>query len=296
MKTLYLECNMGASGDMLMGALYELLPDGNAFLEQLNALGLPGVRVAREESVKCGIHGTHMAITIGGQEELSLDAHEHAHEVHHPAEQAAQGQEKHIHAHEHEHEHEHSHEHAHEHKHHEHEHGHSHEHTHSSVADIAHQIGHLPVSQRVKQDALAVYGLIAQAEAHAHGVPVEQIHFHEVGTVDALADIVGVCLAMEMLSPDKIVASPINLGSGQVHCAHGILPVPAPATAHILMGLPVYGSAIRGELCTPTGAALLRYFATEFGPMPGMRMMAVGYGMGNKDFPAANCVRAVWGE
>ena len=123
-----------------------------------------------------------------------------------------------------------------------------------------------------------------------------EIHFHEVGTMDAIADITMVCLLMDRLSPERVVASPIHTGSGQIRCAHGILPVPAPATAYILKGVPIYGGSIKGELCTPTGAALLKYFATEFGTMPVMKTESIGYGMGKKDFEAANCLRAFWGE
>jgi len=143
---------------------------------------------------------------------------------------------------------------------------------------------------------MAVYTLIAEAESHAHGVPVTEIHFHEVGTMDAITDITAVCLLMDRIAPDEVVVSPIHVGSGQVWCAHGILPVPAPATAYILRDVPVYGGRIQGELCTPTGAALLKHFATRFGDMPIMRTKAIGYGMGKKDFEAANCVRAMLGD
>lgn len=114
--------------------------------------------------------------------------------------------------------------------------------------------------------------------------------------MDAVADVVGVCLAIHMLHPDCITASPVHLGSGQIRCAHGIVPVPAPATAHLLEGVPCYTGEIRGELCTPTGAALLTQFAEAFGPMPVMSLKKTGYGVGKKEFPAANCVRAFWGE
>ncbi len=137
--------------------------------------------------------------------------------------------------------------------------------------------------------------MIAEAESSVHGRPVDQIHFHEVGSMDAVADIVGVCMLMEELGAERVLASPVHVGSGQVRCAHGVLPVPAPATAHILKGVPVYGGGIRGELCTPTGAALLKHFVAAFGAMPVMTVSAVGYGMGRKDFEAANCVRASLG-
>ncbi len=143
---------------------------------------------------------------------------------------------------------------------------------------------------------MAVYRLIAEAESHVHGVPVTEIHFHEVGTMDAVADITTVCFLMDRISPDRVAASPIHVGSGEVKCAHGILPVPAPATAYLLRGLPIYGGSIRGELCTPTGAALLKYFVSRYGEMPVMKVDAIGYGMGKKDFDRANCVRAMLGE
>ena len=271
MRILYLDCSMGAAGDMLMAALYELLPDRAAFLQKMNALGLPEISISAEPSVKCGITGTHMKVLIGGEEELDA-----------------------LHAHMHEHEHAHSHEHAHDH-----EHGHDHDHTHhhhTGLAEIEHLLSHLDLPQTVRDDALAVYHLIADAESKVHGHPIDQIHFHEVGTLDALADVVGVCLLMHMIGPDKVYASSVHVGCGQVRCAHGILPVPAPATALLLEGIPIYGGAIQGELCTPTGAALLRHFVSEFGSMPAMRPEKSGYGMGTKDFPAANCVRAMLGE
>lgn len=164
------------------------------------------------------------------------------------------------------------------------------------MAGITHIIEHLNLPDEVKKDVVAVYHLIAEAESHVHDKTVEEIHFHEVGTADAIADIAGVCLLMHMIAPQKVIASPIHVGSGNVHCAHGILPVPAPATAFILQGLPIYSGVIKGELCTPTGAALLKHFVTEFKEMPVMRTAAIGYGMGKKDFERANCMRVLLGE
>lgn len=148
----------------------------------------------------------------------------------------------------------------------------------------------------MRADALAVYESIAEAESHAHNCPVEEIHFHEVGNMDAVADIVGVCLLMEMIGPDEVLASPVHVGSGFVRCAHGVLPVPAPATAYLLQGIPSWSGEIEGELCTPTSAALLKHFVSKFVPMPVMATEKVGYGVGQKVFPAANCVRAFLGE
>lgn len=155
---------------------------------------------------------------------------------------------------------------------------------------------HMDLPEKVAQDVMHVYELIAEAESHAHGAPVTDIHFHEVGTMDAIADITAVCMLMNEIAPDQVVVSPVHVGSGHVRCAHGVLPVPAPATAFILQGVPTYGGSVAGELCTPTGAALLKHFASRFGDMPVMAVQAIGYGMGKKDFPRANCVRAMLGE
>ena len=172
---------------------------------------------------------------------------------------------------------------------------HHHHHHHSNMEGISHIISHLQISPQVRSHVLSVYDQIAQAESHVHGVPVTQIHFHEVGTMDAIADITAVCYLMDKLGADEVYASAVHVGSGQVKCAHGLLPVPAPATAYILQNIPIYGGKILGELCTPTGAALLKHFVTHFGEMPLMETTAIGYGMGKKDFDAPNCVRAMAG-
>ena len=291
MKTLYLECNMGAAGDMLTAALLELHPDPQGFVERMNRLGLPGVVFAAQPAVKCGITGTQVSVTVGGEEEESHDVPLHSH-VHETAQDEAHPGHAHDHVHVHDHDHEHSHGHEHTHGH---EHGHGHHH-HAGMGDIRHILSHLDIPQPVRQDAEAVYQLIAQAESHAHGRPVEEIHFHEVGTLDAVTDVVAVCWLLHDLAPEQIVASPVHVGCGQVRCAHGILPVPAPATAYILQGVPTYGGSVQGELCTPTGAALLKHFVQRFGSSPVMRVEKTGYGMGKKDFEAANCVRAMLGQ
>ncbi len=308
MKTLYLDCGMGAAGDMLTAALLELLPDREKVMEELNTLGIPGVEMACEKAQKCGIGGTHVSVQVNGGEESeemygggythgAAHVHDHMHTTHETEDDHAHGhthEAEQIHGHEHAtHEAEHSHEHVHEA---EHTHGHSHTHHHSGLHEIEHIVSGLSLSERIRKDILAVFGMIAEAESHVHGVPVTDIHFHEVGTMDAVADITAVCVLMDRLAPDQVIVSPVHVGSGQVKCAHGILPVPAPATAYILKDVPIYGGEIRGELCTPTGAALLKYFASRFGVMPVMRTLAIGYGMGKKDFPAANCVRALLGE
>ena len=281
MKLLYLDCGMGAAGDMLGAALAELLPDDarDVFTSELNAAGIPGVHVSLDPSVKCGITGTHLTVTVNGTEEKEGGHSHHDHQ--------------HDHAHDHSHSHDHHHDHSHEYSH---SHDHHHDHSHRNLHDIHHIIDDLKLPEAVRTDILAVYRLIAEAESKAHDKPVSEIHFHEVGTMDAIADIASVCLLLHKLAPDQIIASPIHVGSGQVKCAHGILPVPAPATAYILKDIPIYSGSIQGELCTPTGAALLKHFVTRFDQMPLMTPASTGYGMGTKDFPAANCVRAILGE
>ncbi len=176
--------------------------------------------------------------------------------------------------------------------------GHAHGHSHHGLHGIEHIVrDHLAVSDKVKQDILSVYRLVAEAESRVHGVSVEEIHFHELGTADALADITAVCWLMDQLRPDEVLASPVHVGKGMVRCAHGILPVPAPATALLLEGIPIYSrEEVDGELCTPTGAALLKHFVNRFGPMPVLVPEKTGYGMGKKDFPVTNCVRAFLAE
>ena len=237
---------MGAAGDMLMAALYELCPEKERFLSDMNEL-IPGVSVEAEQVVRQGIAGTHIRVVVHGQEE----GHHHTHE-----------------------------------------HGHEHHHEHHSLSDIQGVIDSFPLPEKVRENAKGTYTRIAEAESQAHGVPVGEVHFHEVGALDAVIDVTGVCYLMYMLSPEKVLASPVTVGGGTVHTAHGLLPVPAPATAHLLTGVPVAVGEIQAELCTPTGAALLLTFAENFGPMPAGNLLGCGYGCGTKDFPRANCLRA----
>lgn len=268
MKTLYLECAMGAAGDMLMAALFELVNNKTDFLKQINSLAISGLKVDTESVVKCGIKGTYARVSINGIEESAAQAD--------------------ILKNSHKHSHEHSHEYIHQ--------NHLHEHNHTNLEKIENIIARSPVSQKVKDNALNIYRLIAEAEAAAHGHPVEQIHLHEVGNMDAVADIVGVCMLMESIAPQEIVASPINVGSGFARCAHGVMPVPSPATAHILQGIPIYSRNVESELCTPTGAAIVKHFAKRFEQMPEMRVQKIGCGMGTKNFEVVNCLRAFLGE
>lgn len=245
MNLLYFDCGMGAAGDMLLAALLELHPEREAFLRRLNGALPESVTVTAGPDEKCGLRGTHVRVTVDGEEEGG---------------------------------------------------GHAHDHAHTSVAEILQRIESLKAPERVRENAAAVYRRIAEAESAVHGHPVENIHLHELGSLDALADVLGVCWLLEELRPEKIVCSPIAVGSGTVHCAHGILPVPAPATERLLRGLPVWSGTEQGELCTPTGAALLGHFASEFGSLPAMRLKTCGVGTGNRDFATANVLRALWGE
>lgn len=249
MKILYIECSMGVAGDMLMGALYELLNDEDRkkFTDKMNSLGIEGLHVEAVPSVKCGINGTHMNVTVDGHEELEYHHSEHHH--HHGA----------------------------------------------SMHDIRHVIDAAGISGNVKKNAVEVYECIAQAESRVHGKSADEIHFHEVGSKDAMADVIGCCMLIDIIGADRIVVSPVTTGFGNVRCAHGILPVPAPATALILNDVPLRAGNIEGELCTPTGAALVKHYADEFGNMPQMTVSRIGYGMGTKDFAAANCVRVFVG-
>ena len=254
MKTLYLDCAMGAAGDMLAGALLELMPDPAVALAELNAFGIPGVAYVRETLSKCGLAATHLSVTIAGYEESSSFAQATEDKAHH-------------------------------------------HHEHRTLADVLHIIGHLKLEPSVREDVKSVYESLAAAESRAHGKAVGEIHFHEVGALDAIADIAAFCHLLRRLAPDEVVASPIHVGSGTAVCAHGVLPVPAPATAFLLEGVPTYSDGvIVGELCTPTGAALIKRFATSFGPQPLMTVRKIGYGAGRKDFLRANVVRAMLGE
>lgn len=244
MRTLYIDCGMGAAGDMLAAALLELFENKEEMVNRLNGLKIPHTEFIAENTEKKGITGTHLKVEVHGAEELD----------------------------------------------------HHHHHHHSSMDEIDHILAHMHLSDKVEKDVRGVYDLLAQAESKVHGVPVSQIHFHEVGNLDAVADITAVCYLLNELKLSKIVASPVHTGWGQVKCAHGILPVPAPATMELLRGIPIYSGDIQGELCTPTGAALLKYFVHEFGSMPALSAEKIGYGMGKKDFERANCVRMVLGS
>lgn len=263
MRILYLDCGMGAAGDMLAGALVSLLSkeEQESFIKMINNIGVDGVKVSISDDAKCGIVGKHFKVEIDGVEEHSHDVHEHEH--HHEYEQ---------------------------------EHGHHHEHHHHGKGPFPKELEAVAEKLNCPNDIQKVYELLAEAEAKVHGKDVSEIHFHEVGMKDALIDIASVVYLMNKLKIDKVVVSPVNVGFGKVKCAHGILPVPAPATAELVKGIPTYAGRFEGELLTPTGAALLKYYADEFSYQPLMNVIKCGYGTGNKNFESANVVKAVLGE
>ena len=275
MRILYLDCGMGAAGDMLAGALVSLLSkeEQESFIKMINNIGVDGVKVSLSDDAKCGIAGKHFKVEIDGVEEHSHDVQEHEHH--------------------HEHEQEHGH-------HHEHGDGHNdndnHGHHHYGTGPFPKELETVAEKLDCPNDIQKVYELLAEAEAKVHGKDVSEIHFHEVGMKDALIDIASVVYLMNKLKVDKVVVSPVNVGFGKVKCAHGILPVPAPATAELVKGIPTYAGRFEGELLTPTGAALLKYYADEFSYQPLMNVIKCGYGTGNKNFESANVVKAVLGE
>lgn len=264
MTELYIDCLMGAAGDMLTAMLLDIMAKNSqipaaSIAEELNTLGLPGVRYSCEQVTQHESSGLHVEVAINGEIEGECEC-AHAHHHHH------------------------------------------------SMRDIEEIINASTASLKAKDDAINVYKIIAEAESRAHGVPVTEVHFHEVGAMDAVADVLAVCELMAVLAPDRVIVSPVHVGNGNVKCAHGVLPVPAPATAFILEDVPHFKGSIMTELCTPTGAALLRYFGTEFvgdqfefakcSAAFSVRSMTVeGAGFGRKQFEEiANCVRGYYGK
>ncbi|MBR6021645.1 MAG: nickel pincer cofactor biosynthesis protein LarC [Kiritimatiellae bacterium] len=262
MKRLHIDCSMGCAGDMLAAALLEIHPDPDGVLARLNAAGLPGVEFRRERAVRGGIAGTRLVVAVGGRVEGEVR------KTHTETRRDRDTEER------------------------------EGEHGERGVEEILAMVDSLALPAGVRAAAGDVYRLLAEAESRVHGRPVGEVHFHELGALDAVADIAAVCLLMAELAPDEASATPVNVGGGTVQCAHGVLPVPAPATACLLEGIPAFGDPVLArELCTPTGAALLRRFVGRWGAMPPMVASAVGHGAGSGDFPErANLVRCTLGE
>jgi uncharacterized protein (TIGR00299 family) protein len=297
MRIAYLECFSGMSGDMFMGALIDAGVPPQTLEETVAALDV-GARLEISRVVRSGISATKVDVWVNGEKDL-------------PREEYWKRQE-------HDHEHaEHSHEHDHEHEHHDHEHqGHTHshsgetrtrvsephEHSHShshgrGLADVRQIISAASISERSKKSAIAIFEALGRAEAKIHNTSIESVHFHEVGAVDAMVDIVCAAVGAEALCVDEIVCSSLNVGGGMVKCAHGTFPVPAPATVELLAGAPVYSSGLQAELVTPTGAAIVKTLASRFAAFPEMKIEKSGYGAGSRDFPGhPNVVRLTIGE
>lgn len=279
MKTLYLDCFSGISGNMFIGMLLQAGVPFSEFQAAMAGLGLSGYSLLCKEVNKLGIQATYYNVLLDSEQG-------HHHDDHH--------------------DHEEGHDHGEPHHHHDHGHqkegavdmsGHHHHHEHRGLPEITKIIEAAAVSDAVKAKSLAVFSVLAQAEAKVHGVPVEEIHFHEVGAIDCILDIVGTLWALEYLGIEQLGISGIHMGSGFVRCAHGIMPVPAPATAELLAGLPVYATDVRGELVTPTGAALVKVLASYAGPRPQSFIHEkTAYGAGTKDLEIPNVLRGYLGE
>jgi pyridinium-3,5-bisthiocarboxylic acid mononucleotide nickel chelatase len=297
MKSLYLDCISGISGDMMVGALIDLGVKPSTLEWELGKLNLGDFHMHTDrakrkdiEGVKFDIHGA------GAHDECCGHGHEdHGHEHH--------GEEAHAHGHTHEHSHDghtHTHEHSHEHSHehgHDHDHEHEHEHEHGRThKEIRAMIEGSELSPFVKQRALGIFRRIAEAEGKIHGMSVEDVHFHEVGAFDSIADIVLTCVGIEALGVERVFVSRLYDGHGTVECAHGTFPVPAPATLEILKGIPLGQIDEPHELITPTGAAIAAEFGAGFGDMPIMKIERIGYGLGTRELAARpNVLRAVLG-
>lgn len=290
MRTAYLDCFSGISGDMFLGALVDA---GVPFhiLEQITTSLNVGARLETSKIVRGGLSGTKVDVIVDGEHQHSHDEAGHTH--------------THVDDHQHEHpaSHSHTHDHTHEHTHADgtvHTHAHSHEHTHQphrSLTTILGIIQSAPLSDSVKSRASRAFQLLGEAEARIHSMPIEQVHFHEVGAVDTIVDIVCAAVGSEHLKVDRWLGSPLNVGSGSVECAHGTLPVPAPATLSLLGSAPIYSAGPPMERVTPTGAAILRMLDVEYAPMPTLRVSASGYGAGGRDTPGQpNLLRLLVGD
>ena len=283
-KVLYLECFSGISGDMTVGALLDLGADKEVLMQALDSLHVDGYEVKIGRSSKCGIDACDFDVLIPEQPDYDEGhMHDHEHEHHHDHE--------HEHHHDHEHEHHHDHEHYHDHEHH---HGHHHAHVHRNIHDVFEVIDRLD-NAHVKELAKKMFMIVAEAESKAHGLPVDQVHFHEVGAIDSIVDIISVAVCVDNLGVDDIVVSELYEGSGHVRCQHGMMPVPVPATANIVAAnhLPMKITDAQGEMVTPTGAAIAAALRTSDKLPENYQLLRIGLGAGKKDFPKANVLRAM---
>ncbi len=280
---------------MVIGALIDAGADPNRLVEELKKLHIDDEYMLKwTKLVKNGITSTKFDVML-----KNVHSHHHHHDhVHdHAHDHAHEHDHAHDHNHEHGHDHEHDHEHHHDHHNHSHENDHHHHHEHRAYKDIVALIEGAGFVDPVKKTALKIFKRIGEAEGHIHGIPLEKVHFHEVGAVDSIIDIIGAAILIHQLEVDVIKSSPIPVGTGRIHIDHGIYPVPAPATLEILKGVPIEQSDIRFELTTPTGAAIVAVLAEEFCPIPSMMVTSIGYGAGTKTFKNhPNVLRVIIGE
>jgi len=273
MRILYFDCFNGASGDMVLGALLDAGLPLAALREALGSMAIDDFEVTASKVLRAGVSATKFELVEHGAptavERAPAAAHSHAH-------------------------------------HHGHDHGHSTSptpatspthHAHRSLPEIFTHIDKSALTTAGKDRAKALFQRLAEAEAAIHQMPVERVHLHEVGALDSIVDIVGAVFALDWFKADRIVCSPINVGSGMVHSAHGVFPVPAPATVSLLGDAPIFSRGPQAELLTPTGALLLTSHAASFGPLPAMKIGAVGYGAGHHDFrETPNVLRVLVGD
>jgi len=288
MRTLYLDLFSGISGDMFIGALVDLGVDEQILEQELSKLGLKEYHLHFGRSQRGSIAGVKFDVHINGDHEHGPHPHQHEHEHAHSHSHAPEQAHSHSHAHEHPHSHFSTHS------------AHAHEHEHSrNFAEIKQLIAQSPLSDWVKEKAAAVFRRIAEAEGKIHGLPPDQVHFHEVGAVDSIVDIVGACIGLEMLGKPRVLASRVVDGNGWIDCAHGRFPIPAPATLAILAArsIPVSQCSEPHELITPTGAALLAEFVEDFGPMQQLAAEKIGFGLGTREIKSRpNVLRALFGH
>jgi hypothetical protein len=298
MKTLYLDIFSGISGDMFIGALIDLGVDPNRLQTELEKLQLDGWHLHVARAQKAQISGIKFDVHLSHDHDHE-HGHDHRHD--HDSREHHAGKPEHAHSHSHGHSHEHEHEnHAHDEHGHKHDHEHHHEHEHGrNFAEIKGLILHSALSDWVKEKSVNVFHRIAVAEGKIHGLPPEEVHFHEVGAVDSIVDIVGGCVALELLGKPRVLAATVVEGVGWINCAHGRFPIPAPATLEILGARDIALTQCEEphELVTPTGAALLAEFVETFGPMQGLVARKIGFGLGTRDNQTRpNVLRAILGE
>lgn len=299
MSLLYLDCQYGISGDMTLSALVDLGADLMYITDHLKRLPIDPFSLQVKRVNKRGISSKELDLQFVDGEHVSAASvnsasangplHSHDHEGHYHGEHHVHDHEGHFHGEHLSHDH-HGHSHN---EHHAHDHNEYHHHPHRKASSILEMIETSELPARVKERSILVFQEIAEAEGKIHGIDPKEVHFHEVGAMDSIIDIIGVCLALENLEVNKIIASPVPTGYGKIKIAHGIYPIPAPATAELLKGIPLEDFPVRGELTTPTGAGFLKALVKEYGYLPPLPIERIGYGAGKKDFDHPNVLRAI---